>query len=260
MIDKETLLRISKLTGLKPFQQEKNYLQTMLLRSLYSNISRELVFKGGTALAFFYGLNRFSEDLDFTLEGSLELENLLEEVKKDFEVLGIKANFKILDNDQRSFSFRIGAEGPFFTKEIERCYVRVEISKREKVLRKVDAKELRPIYSDILPFFVILMDLEEILAEKVRAIIWRGKARDLYDLWFLIKMNVKIDIPLIDKKLIYYRKRFDIEKFVEKVKSLNTVWEQELRPVVVGNLPNFEVVERDVAHKFYSQTTNMQNR
>ncbi|MEM2123634.1 MAG: nucleotidyl transferase AbiEii/AbiGii toxin family protein, partial [Candidatus Bathyarchaeia archaeon] len=120
MIDRETLRRIAKFTGLKPFQQEKNYIQTVLLRSIYSKVSREIVFKGGTALAFFHGLNRFSEDLDFTLKEEFNLENLFKEVMKDFEALNIRANFKILEDNPRSFSLRIGAEGPLFTREIER--------------------------------------------------------------------------------------------------------------------------------------------
>ncbi|MGQ9781091.1 MAG: hypothetical protein ACUVQ8_02390 [Nitrososphaeria archaeon] len=37
--------------------------------------------------------------------------------------------------------------------------------------------------------------------------IWRGKARDLYDLWFLLRMDVKIDSTLINWKLSYYRKK-----------------------------------------------------
>jgi len=77
MIDKETLIRVSKFTGMKPFQQEKNYIQLLILKSVYSICSRELVFKGGTALTFFYNLNRFSEDLDFTLTKSFNFKNLV---------------------------------------------------------------------------------------------------------------------------------------------------------------------------------------
>ncbi|MGB9728076.1 MAG: nucleotidyl transferase AbiEii/AbiGii toxin family protein [Nitrososphaeria archaeon] len=250
MIDRATLLRISKLTGLKPFQQEKNYMQTILLKSIYSNVSRELVFKGGTALALLYGLNRFSEDLDFTLDGTLELKRLVDEVKSDFEALGIRAIFRIVEDKTTSFSFRIGAEGPLFTKEIERCYIRVEVSRREKVIKNVVASEVRPPYPDILPFIVVVMDLEEILAEKVRAIVKRVKARDLYDLWFLIKMGVKIDLSLINKKLEFYKMKFNARKFVENIESLEGVWVQELEPVIIGKLQSFDIVKRDVLEKF----------
>lgn len=246
MIDRETLVRIAKLTGLKPFQQEKNYVQTMLLRSIYARISGEMVFKGGTALAFFHGLNRFSEDLDFALKERFDLRSLMEEIERDLEVLNMGAVLKIIEDNSSSFSFRVGVEGPLFTREIERCFVRVEVSKREKVLRKVEIKELRPAYPDILPFYVTVMCLEEILAEKVRALTWRGKARDLYDLWFLLKTGVKIDLELINKKLSYYKKEFALKEFMENIKKIRATWKQELGPVIVGSLPDFEIVEKDL--------------
>jgi predicted nucleotidyltransferase component of viral defense system len=252
MIDRETLTRISKIMGLKLFQQEKNYVQTVLLRSIYSKVSRELTFKGGTALALFYGLNRFSEDLDFTLEEDFDLQDLMKEIKRDFEALDMEASFKVLEDSPRSFSLRIGAEGPLFTREIERCYVRVDVSKTEKVLRAVQVKELRPMYPDILPFFVVVMDPDEILAEKAKAMVSWAKARDLYDLWFLLNMNAKIDLELIGEKLQYYEKDFRVREFMENVRKLRRVWERELRPVVVGSLPKFEEVEKGLSCRFLS--------
>lgn len=114
------------------------------------------------------------------------------------------------------------------------------------------ASEVRPPYPDILPFIVVVMDLEEILAEKVRAIVKRVRARDLYDLWFLIKMGVEIDLSLIDKKLEFYKMEFDTRKFVENIESLESVWVQELEPVIIGKLQSFNIVKRDVLEKFTS--------
>jgi len=244
MIDRETLIRIAKFTGMKPFQQEKHYIQLLILRSIYSFVSRELVFKGGTALSLFYDLNRFSEDLDFTLRENFDFKGLVSEVSKDLEAFGVRNNVKIMEDNPSSFSFRIGAEGPLFTKEIERCFVRVEISKREEVIKEVEVKELKPIYADISPFLVTVMNAEEILAEKIRALFHRAKARDLYDVWFLLQKGVKIDVELVNKKLSYYKMKFDKEKFIEKVSSLEKSWISELQPVIIGNLPDFHAVKR----------------
>jgi len=252
MIDKETLIRIAKMAGLKPFQQEKNYIQTLVLKSIYSLISREIVFKGGTALAFFYGLDRFSEDLDFTLNGNVNFKNLIENIEKDFEALNIRAHFKTLEDNMASFSFRIGVEGPLFTREVERCFVRVDVSKREEVIKEVEVKELKPVYFDISPFFVPLMKIEEVLAEKIRAVIWRGKARDLYDIWFLLKNGIKIDYDIVDKKLSYYKKGFDKRELKEKIGRLRENWKKELGPVVIGSLADFDVVKKDVLKGFES--------
>jgi predicted nucleotidyltransferase component of viral defense system len=249
MIDKEALIRIAKFTGMKPFQQEKNYIQLLILKSIYSFVSRELVLKGGTALSLFHGLNRFSEDLDFTLKENFDVKKLMNEIGKDLEAFGVRNNIRILEDNPISFSFRIGAEGPLFTKEIERCFVRVEISKREEVVKDVEVKEVKPIYADISPFLVTVMSAEEILAEKIRALLHRAKARDLYDLWFLLQKGIKFDVNLANKKLSYYNKKFDKEEFVKKIDSLEKSWTIELKPVVIGSLPDFPTVKKFVTEQ-----------
>jgi predicted nucleotidyltransferase component of viral defense system len=245
MILKEDLLRIARLNNLRAFQQEKHYIQTIALRSIYAS-TNDLAFKGGTCLWFFHGLNRFSEDLDFTMLKKQELKDLPVEVKKDLEVYGIDSEIRILKDDGISFSFRIGAKGPLFTKEIEKSFVRIEISKRESVIKKLDVLEFDALYTDILPFFVLVMRREEILAEKVRAVLTRNRARDVYDLWFLLKKGTRFDFDLVNEKLKYYKKVFEKEGFMERIKRTEGYWESELKPLVIGRLPRFEVVFEDV--------------
>ncbi len=66
MINKETLLTYK--TFKDPYQTEKDYLQDLMLYSIYSFSTNEFVFKGGTAFSKFYYSDRFSEDLDFTMQ------------------------------------------------------------------------------------------------------------------------------------------------------------------------------------------------
>lgn len=247
MIPKEDLIRIARLNGLKAFQQEKHYIQTMVLRSIYST-TNDLAFKGGTCLWLFHGLNRFSEDLDFTMRmgKEMELKNLPAEVEKDLELYGIDSEIRVINDNEISFSFRIGAKGPLFTREIERSFVRIEISKRENIIKKLDVLELDANYMDILPFFVVLMNKDEILAEKVRAILTRNRARDVYDLWFLLKKGARFDLNLINEKLKYYNRLFEKVVFMERVRGMEQYWESELKPLVIGRLPHFEAVYRNV--------------
>ncbi|MEA2075390.1 MAG: nucleotidyl transferase AbiEii/AbiGii toxin family protein [Euryarchaeota archaeon] len=247
MIPKEDLIRIARLNGLRAFQQEKHYIQTMVLRSIYST-TNDLAFKGGTCLWLFHGLNRFSEDLDFTMRTGkeMELKNLPAEVEKDLELYGIDSEIRVINDNEISFSFRIGAKGPLFTREIERSFVRIEISKRENIIKQLDVLELDANYMDILPFFVVLMNKDEILAEKVRAILTRNRARDVYDLWFLLKKEARFDLNLINEKLKYYNRLFEKVVFMERVRGMEQYWESELKPLVIGRLPHFEAVYRDV--------------
>ncbi len=244
MIKRDDLLNIARITGMKPHQQEKHYIQTLVLRSIYS--SYDPVFKGGTALMFFYGLNRFSEDLDFTAPQHFDPARLLDGVKGDMEYMGISANYKILTNNEISFSFRIGAQGPLFTREIERCYVRVQISKREEAILIPEARFLEYDYLDILPFSVSIMTLKEVAAEKLRAIMTRNRARDLFDLLFLVKKGIDADVDLVNRKLSYYDTLFDHDDFVRSIDSKRDIWYSELRPIVFGEIPDFNIAKNMV--------------
>jgi hypothetical protein len=66
MIDMQTLTRVARTKGIANLgNAEKDYFQDLLLLAV-SRESPGLVFKGGTALFKLHGLDRFSEDLDFT--------------------------------------------------------------------------------------------------------------------------------------------------------------------------------------------------
>ena len=55
----------------------REYLQARILEALQrAGAMSPLAFQGGTALRFLYGLPRYSEDLDFALEGPPELYDL----------------------------------------------------------------------------------------------------------------------------------------------------------------------------------------
>ncbi|PIN98604.1 MAG: hypothetical protein COT90_03510 [Candidatus Diapherotrites archaeon CG10_big_fil_rev_8_21_14_0_10_31_34] len=236
MIEKKELIEIAKLKGLKPWQQEKHYVQALILEVL---AEQPLVFKGGTYLWFFHSLPRFSEDLDFTAKETLP-KNLPETVSKSLELFGIQNTAKIISNNETTLSFRISAKGPLNTKQIDECRVYVEISKREKIEEKTLSIKLDfPEYA--LPTKRISgMNLKEIAAEKTRAIMTREKARDLYDLHYLIKKKkAAFSQELADKKLAYYNEKFTKKEFLGKAKEKKDYFEKELKNLVFDELPEF---------------------
>ncbi|MFA5772050.1 MAG: nucleotidyl transferase AbiEii/AbiGii toxin family protein [Thermoplasmata archaeon] len=248
MMKKDEILKMAKISRMKPYQQEKHYIQTLVLRSIYSEFNP--AFKGGTALMFFHGLNRFSEDLDFTFHEEFSGGALLKKIKSDLEYMDIKATYKTAYDNKASFAFKLGVEGPLFSREIERCFVDIEISRRETVEMPIRAIFLETPYQDILPFAVGMMDVEEIVAEKIRAIITRNKARDVYDLHFLLKRDVKISIYLANKKLKYYNKTFDEDAFKDGIRKKKGIWTAELTPIIFGQLPKFDEVENVIIEHF----------
>ncbi len=249
MISKDELLDLARFHRLKPHQQEKHYLQSILLNSLYSVTTNELVFKGGTALFFLFGLPRFSEDLDFTIVSSLKKEKLIENVSRDLIALGILHRIHHVKENNTSLSFTVGAEGPLFTKEIERNHVRIEISKRETVMSSF-AHEISSYYPDIPSFSILAMDNKEILAEKVRALFSRSYARDLFDIYFLLKKGVIVNKGLIAEKLKYYAKTFNLDEFKRSINFLEKQWAAELNPFVIGELVKFKDVKKFVLEFF----------
>lgn len=236
MIDRGTLARMAGLQGIKPWQQEKHYIQSAILVSLSEE---PLVMKGGTYLWLFHGLDRFSEDLDFTCEGEIA-EGIMQKTSDALAMLGIENSVKAITDDERSFSFRVSAKGPLNTSAIDLCHVYVEISRRERVLKPTLGLRMEfDAYS--LPVKIIGgMSLDEVAAEKVRALLTRKKARDAYDLFFLIsKKKAAFDRSMVEEKLEYYGIGFSESAFLEKLGEKEKIWDAELKPMVFGELPPF---------------------
>ncbi len=236
MIEKKELLEIAKLKGLKPWQQEKHYIQAVTLETL---AEQPLALKGGTYLWLFHGLPRFSEDLDFTAREALP-KNLPEKVSKYLNLYGIENSTKTIANNTITLSFRISAKGPLNTAHLDECRVYVEISKRENIEKKTLPVKLDFPEYNLPTKRAIGMSLEEIGAEKARAIMTRQKARDLYDLHYLIeKKQIPFNHELISKKLEYYHKKFSKREFLEKAKQKQAYYKKELKNLVFDELPEF---------------------
>ncbi len=237
MLTRDDLIRIAKLHNLRPWQQEKHYIQNLILLSLSEY---PLTFKGSTYLWFYHGLNRFSEALDFTATGNLST-SIGERVSSDLALFGIQNNLKVMKSLSGSISFRISAKGPLHSSDADLCHVYVEISTREKIICPPVSKQIDfDPYS--LPLKIISgMNLSEVAAEKIRAILTRNQARDVYDLYFLIKKkNVQTSISIIDEKLSYYQTKFLSDEFLLKVKQKKSLWKKELEGMIFGELPEFD--------------------
>jgi len=244
MLTKDDLKNFLSVTGFNIWQIEKDYLQHLFLLFLSKNTKDELVFKGGTALQKIYALNRFSTDLDFTMQKPIE-DKIMQKIVEDISLFGFNSNYK-KEKENLSLAFKLKINGPLYdVTEKTISTLLIEISKREKVLLKPETKEIVPIYSDLQPYTVLIMQLEEILAEKIRAIMTRSKARDVYDLWFLLKRGVVFDKDLANKKLKFYNKSFNKKLLISNISAIEGVWESELKPLVTF-VPDFKTVYKQI--------------
>lgn len=243
MIDKNELEEYAKFIGIDSWKQEIHYIQSIIL---YSLAEQPIVFKGGTYLWFFLGLNRFSEDLDFTANGILS-SDIEAKVVKGLNYFGIKSEIKDKIISKREYSFKVESEGPLYDFSHQKCSVYVEISKREEIiLQNKQFLFSNDVYK--LPEKMIYgMNTDELSSEKVRAILKRNKPRDIYDLNFLIKKhNVKFDLDLVNKKLSYYKKSFDLEEFKKKIDLLEKDYNKEMNILIAGKIEDYDILKNNI--------------
>ncbi len=241
MLTREEILRLARARRLRPWQEEKRYVQALVL---YALSDWPVVMKGGTYLWFFQGLNRFSDDLDFSQAGVLSKGP--EDASLSLELLGLRNRVRVLKEDRYTLTFRVDAWGPLSTSEKDLCRVRVDISRREEVLLKPIPVKLDEPHYGIPIVFLRGMDLREALAEKIRAAVVRGAARDLYDSWFLLRKGIQVVPDLLARKLKFYGMKSQSE-LCSKLKGIEHSWRSELEPVVFGHLPEFWDVYRELA-------------
>jgi hypothetical protein len=229
------------ITGHSLGQVEKDYLQHIILGALSRNMGGEITFKGGTALQKTGFVTRFSEDLDFTATKPQTMARLSSAVASTLDAYNYSSKIDQIMDDDRTIGFRIMIQGPLYKGPESLSSVRIEISKRESVLQEPDRKEIAPPYADILPYILEVMNLEEIASEKVRAILTRSKARDLYDLHMLMLKGKKPNIDMVNQKLLYYDLEFNLENFMKQCKLLEKKWDSEMAQLV-GETPPFRTV------------------
>ncbi len=252
MIKKDELTKIAEAKKISLQNAEKDYFLEVLLFSIFSEFGNLLVLKGGTALYKIYNLNRFSEDLDFTLnKRRFDLEKFLDKILRSLKLIGIECKVKEIEKYRNEINIKINFTGPLYSgKKESLCFISLNISLREKIMKETKKELLISSYREIPSFEIFVLNEDEIFAEKVRAILTRNKPRDLYDLWFLLKRGVKPDMNLINKKLRIYKVKFSFETFFASVNKLHNFWETDLKGLVIGDLPDFNKIKNEVLNCF----------
>ena len=252
MITRNELKRLAETKGLPIESAEKDYLLDLLLYNICGESGDKLVFKGGTSLYKFFSLNRFTEDLDFTLNSRrFDAEGFAGKLRRRLSSIGIDAGAAEIDETGNEANIVFNIRGPLYDgSKRSLCRIALNISKRERIIKDAKPELLVPSSREIPSFQVFVMDEREIMAEKVRATMTREKPRDLYDLWFLLKRGVKPDKGMIDAKLKLYGKKFSKEKFAKSVEAKKASWETDLRGLVMGPLVDFKLARDEALKQF----------
>jgi predicted nucleotidyltransferase component of viral defense system len=175
-----------------------------------------------------FGLPRYSEDLDFTLNGNPEPD--MESISAFLSSGGFSGISWKIDEKKSSTTAKVRYRGPLYNgSSISEGAVLLELSKREKILLKPTPILITPPYPDLLPYQLLVMDASEIAAEKIRALFSRTSARDLFDLHFLLHQKISLKKSIVEEKLSYYKEHFDPALFKKNIEKLEAVWDVEIR-------------------------------
>lgn len=159
-------------------------------------------FYGGTCLRIFHGLNRFSEDMDFTLlkeDGSFHFEHYFQPIIDQFALVGRKVEIK--KKDKKSF----GKVESAFLKDNTDVY---DLSfQTEKSIRvKIEVDTIPPLKFTteqrllLQPksFMTRCVTLPDLFAGKMHALafrVWKNriKGRDWYDFEWYVRNGIPLD-------------------------------------------------------------------
>jgi len=238
MISKDEIVRIAKREGLPLGTIEKDFVLTYVLKRVYeSRLKDRLVFKGGTALHKLYLHKRMSIDLDFTEVKPVEIDEL-KAILEDREIHSSVSEIIRTDESTRVVLSYVSVL------EYKNSII-LDISKREKPVLKLITKKLKSFY--FKKFDVLTFQLEELIAEKIRSIIQRDKPRDYLDLYYILNMrsvDLKKAVKTARQKLKASNDKLDIERIFNNLDVVESLWEQDLRELLV-DIPDFgKVVNR----------------
>ncbi len=200
----------------------KEIIQHLALLGLWrSKFFEHAAFYGGTALRIFYGLRRFSEDMDFSLikkDKNFNLDKYTNAIKKEIESFGfifqIEKKYKILNSTiESAFLKGNSIKNLISINTPEDIIVRFQQNKKLKIKIEVDIDppdgagyEVKTLFNPI-PFQVKLFNLKSLFAGKCHAIICRNwksriKGRDYYDFLWYIGGDISCDIDHLRLRMI----------------------------------------------------------
>jgi len=244
---------------------EKDYVISWILLGLArSKLKEYLVFKGGTALKKVYFPNyRYSQDLDFTLLRDLEekilidsLRAVLRELEKS-QALLFNLKEERIERHIDSLTFYVDFVGPLQASLGSRN-IKVDFTLIEKLVFSTEERVIKAPYSDCkgLKRKLKTYSLEEVLTEKLCALIGRTEPRDLYDAHYLFNLgNLNYQEVAEGFRSKAESKKIDPRRLSsilrQKEATIATLWEIRLAQQV-DELPHLEAVIRKT-NKYFRQ-------
>jgi len=204
---------------------KKNNLKEVVQEIVLCGLSRSGFFKiaafyGGTALRIFYGLDRFSEDLDFSLKAStpsFDFAEYLPILEKEIRSYGlnfrVETKEKTADSDIKSAFLKGNTKEHMLMFFADEQFAR-SIGSGELIKVKFEVDTNPPDHATFetkyrllpIPYEITLYDMPSLFAGKIHAVICRAwknrvKGRDLYDYVFYLSRGTEVNLKHLTVRL-----------------------------------------------------------
>lgn len=221
----------------------REIMQEIALAGLYrGGFFKKAAFYGGTALRIFYGLDRYSEDLDFSLlsvDDGFSLAPYFEPIVSEFEALGVK-----IEISQKEKATDTNIESAFLkndtaihilslsSKVIKRAIkIKFEVDKKPPLGFETEEKLLLQPFS----FYIKCFCVGDLYAGKMHALLFRSwrqrvKGRDWYDFEWYVRNSHRLNLEHLSARAIesghlVSGERFDrntlTKALLEKIETLD---------------------------------------
>lgn len=244
--------------------------QQVILAGLYAGgFFENAAFYGGTCLRIFHGLQRFSEDMDFSLlakDDKFDFTKYFPAIVDIFAMVGRKVEIK--KKDKRTFG---NVDSAFLKDNTDVYDITFQTEKSIKIKIEVDTCPPLDFRTEqkllLMPhsFMTRCFTLPDLFAGKMHALVFRGwknrvKGRDWYDFEWYVRNNIPLDFHhLAERCRQFNNEEITIESFKEKL--LYRLSTADIRQVKADVLP-FIHNPRDMeiwSNDYFVQLARMMN-
>lgn len=220
--------------GVTTEQERRNAIfevnQQVILAGLYNGGFFDVAaFYGGTCLRIFHGLQRFSEDMDFSLlapDDKFDFTKYFQPIIDEFAIVGREVEIK--KKDKKGFG---KVESAFLKDNTDVYDVSFQTDKSIKIKIEVDTQpplNFRTEQKLLLQphsFMTRCFTLPDLFAGKMHALVYRGwknrvKGRDWYDFEWYVRHNVPLDFAHFAERVRQFNnEEIRQEVFMAKLKD-----------------------------------------
>jgi len=260
----QVLEQMLKRYNINSIEDKKHAIKEIIQEIVLSGLSRANFFKdaafyGGTALRIFYNLDRFSEDLDFSLlisNPDYDFDYYISFVKNEVESLGLKFEVdekkKVKQTQIKSVFLKGNTREQFLVFYPAQNNDLSILHADEKIKVKFEIDTDPPKYANTeikyrllpYPYQVRIYDLPSLFAGKIDAVLCRNwgkrlKGRDFYDYVYFLSMEIGVNIKHLKYRLV--QSRYIDNDFELTKESLIYLLNQRFDEI------DFEEAKKDVA-------------